>query len=310
MTGQWEDAFVGAIEAGGTKFVCATGTGPHDLARATFRTGDDPAQVLPMVTAWLAEQQRQRGTLRAIGVASFGPVDLDRSSPTYGYITSTPKPGWRNTDIVGPLRKAFPGIAVGFDTDVSGATLGEQHWGNGQGLTDFVYITIGTGIGAGAMAGGQLVHGLVHPEMGHMMLPRVPGDEFAGVCPFHGACWEGLCAGPALLKRTGMPAEQLPPDHEAWALEAQYIAYALANLVCVLSPQRIILGGSVRKAGRLGQERLFEMIRAKVQEALNGYVVSPALAGEIDRHVVPPLLGDDAGICGAIALAQEAWRVA
>lgn len=305
MTEERHNLLVGAIEAGGTKFVCAVGAGPHDLVRATFPTGNDPEQVLSAVTCWLTDQQRQRGTLRAIGVASFGPLDLSSDSPTYGHITSTPKPGWRNTDIVGPLRRAFPGIPVGFDTDVNGAALGEYRWGNGVGLTDFVYITIGTGIGAGAMVGGQLLHGLVHPEMGHMLLPRVPEDTFAGVCPYHGACWEGLCSGPALLKRTGMPAEQLPPDHEAWELETQYIAYALANLVCALSPQRIILGGSVRKAGQLGQERFFQMIRGKVQAALNGYIVSPALAEGIDRFIVPPLLGDDAGICGAVALAQD-----
>ena len=302
---KYGNVLVGAIELGGTKIVAAVGSGPHDLTRTEFPTGDDPPQVLATVTGWLAAQQRQRGTLQAIGVASFGPVDLNRESPAYGHITSTPKPGWRNADIVGPLHRAFPAIPVGFDTDVNGAALGEFRWGNGRGLTDFVYITIGTGIGAGAMAGGQLLHGLVHPEMGHMMLPRVPGDAFAGVCPFHGACWEGLCSGPALLKRTGMPAQELPPGHEAWALEAQYIAYALASLVCVLSPQRIILGGSVRKAGRLGQERFFALIRTRLQAVLNGYIVSPALAESIDRYVVPPLLGDNAGICGAIALAQE-----
>jgi fructokinase len=306
MTRKLGSVLVGAIEAGGTKFVCAVGTGPQDLTRSEFATGDRPERVLAQVTTWLAGQQRQRGKLRAIGIGSFGPLDLHPGSPTYGYITSTPKPGWRDTDVLGAVRQAFPNVPIGFDTDVNAAALGEYRWGNGAGLTDFVYVTIGTGIGAGAMAGGQLLHGLVHSEMGHMMVPRVAGDTFPGVCPYHGACWEGLCTGPALLKRTGMPAEQLSPDHEAWALETQYIAYALANIVCVLSPQRIILGGSVRKAGGLGSERFFQMIRVKVQQALNGYIVSPALAEGIDRYIVPPLLGDDAGVCGAIALAQEA----
>lgn len=306
MTVQEHTALVGAIEAGGTKFVCAVGSSPHDLTRATFATGDEPARVLAEVTAWFAAQERQRGNLQAIGIGSFGPVDLHRGSPTYGYITSTPKPGWRNTDIVGAVRAAFPDIPIGFDTDVNAAALGEHRWGNAAGLSDFVYVTIGTGIGAGAMVGGRLLHGLVHSEMGHMFIPRLPGDTFPGVCPYHGACWEGLCTGPALLKRTGMPAEQLPADHEAWALETQYIAYALANLVCILSPQRIILGGSVRKAGRLGSKRFFQMIRGKMQQALNGYIVSSALAEGIDEYIVPPLLGDDAGVCGAIALAQQA----
>jgi fructokinase len=300
------DALVGGIEAGGTKFVCAVGTGQHDLTRTTFATGDHPERVLSAVTGWLAEQQRQRGTLQAIGIGSFGPLDLNRDSPTYGTITSTPKPGWRNTDVLGAVRRAFPGVPLGFDTDVNAAVLGEHRWGSGSGLTDLVYVTIGTGIGAGAIVAGQLLHGLVHPEMGHMLLPRVPGDTFAGVCPYHGACWEGLCSGPSLHKRWGMPAEDLPPDHEAWALEAQYIAYALANLVCVLSPQRVILGGSVCKAGRLGPEPFFQMIREKVPAALNKYIVSPALSDDIDSFIVPPDLGEDAGVCGAIALAQGA----
>ena len=306
MTKKNNGVLVGAIEAGGTKFVCAVGTGPQDLHRTEFPTGDDPARVLSQVMDWLGEQQRRRGTLQAIGIASFGPVDLNDASPTYGYITSTPKAGWRNTDIVGAVRRAFPNIPVGFDTDVNAAALGEYRWGNGVGLQDLLYVTIGTGIGAGGMVGGRLLHGLVHPEMGHMLLPRVPGDIFEGVCPYHGACWEGLCSGPALLRRSGMPAEQLPPEHEAWALETQYIAYAVVNMVCLLSPRRVIIGGSVRKAGRLGPERFFQMVREKVQATLKGYVVSPALNEEVGSFIVPPLLGDDAGVCGAIALAQGA----
>ena len=306
MTRKRSETLVGAIEAGGTKFVCAVGTSPQDLIRTEFPTGDRPAQVLSEVTNWLGEQQRTRGNLQAIGIGSFGPVDLDNSSPTYGYITSTPKLAWKNTDIVGAVRRTFPDMPVGFDTDVNAAALGEYYWGSATGLEDFVYITIGTGIGAGGFAGGELLHGLVHPEMGHMLLRRVPGDTFEGACPFHGACWEGLCSGPAIMKRSGMPAPDLPPDHEAWSLETQYIAYALANIVCVLSPRRIIIGGSIRKAGRLGSDRFFQMIREKVQLALNGYVASPALGEDIDGFIVPPLLGDDAGVCGAIALAQEA----
>lgn len=298
---------VGAIEAGGTKFVCAVGSGPGErlTARVEFPTGDNPAALMERVVAWLLEQEAQGGGLEALGVASFGPVDLDTTSPTYGFITSTPKPGWQNADILGPLQCAFPGRLIGFDTDVNGAGLGERFWGAAAGLDDFVYITIGTGIGAGGMARGQLLHGLVHPEIGHILLPRVAGDTFEGACPFHGACWEGLCSGPALEKRTGVPAHQLPPDHPAWALETQYIAYAIANLVCTLSPKRVIVGGSVRKAGQLGEAAFFAQIREKVRAALNGYVVSPSLSADgIESYIVPPLLGDDAGVCGAIALAQ------
>lgn len=299
------DALVGAIEAGGTKFVCAVGTCPQDLSRTEFPSGDNPEHLLSEVTHWFREQQRRRGMLQAIGIASFGPIDLHQDSPTYGYITSTPKPGWKNTDLLGAVQRAFPDLPIAFDTDVNGAALGEFYWGNGAGLRDFVYLTIGTGIGGGVMVGGQLLHGLIHSEMGHLLLPRLPGDTFAGVCPFHGACWEGLCSGPALLARAGMTAEEIPPEHEAWDREIQYIAYAVANLVCVLSPQRLIIGGSVRKGGRLGQDRFFRMIRERVRIALNGYLVSPALQEEIDNFIVPPLLGDDAGVCGAIALARQ-----
>ena len=300
---------VGAVEAGGTKFVCAVGTGPGDglRDRVQFASGDDPARVLQEVVAWFRDRQEGHGRLTALGVASFGPVDLDEASPTYGYITSTPKPGWGNTDVVGPLRNAFPKLPIGFDTDVNGAAMGERRWGAAQGLEDFVYVTVGTGVGGGGMARGKLLHGLVHPEMGHMGLPRVAGDDFEGNCPFHGRCWEGLCAGPAIEKRAGMPAEALPPDDPAWDITMQYMAHALANLACVLSPRRIIVGGSVRKAGQLGEQRFFAGVRDAFRSVLAGYIRSPALSeAGIDEFIVPPHLGDDAGVCGAIALAQAA----
>jgi fructokinase len=298
---------VGAIEAGGTKFVCAVGHGPGSgiLARERFATGDDPARVMRNVTQWLLDRQQQHGSLAALGVASFGPVDLDKGSPDYGKITTTPKPGWRKANILGPLENAFPGIPAGFDTDVNGAALGEATWGTAQGLEDFIYVTAGTGIGGGGMARGRLLHGLVHPEMGHMGLPRIDGDDFEGTCPFHGRCWEGLCSGPAIAKRTGMPAESLPPDHPAWDLTIRYMAHAFFNLTCVLSPRRIILGGSVRKAGQLGEAAFFEKLRASFITVAAGYIDSPAVDKEgIRQFIVPPVLGDDAGVCGAIALAH------
>lgn len=304
-----QDLLVGAVEAGGTKFVCAVGMGPGDglLDRAQFPTGDDPRRVLGDLCAWFDERQAEHGPLTALGIASFGPVDLDPRSPTHGFITSTPKSGWANTDIVGPLRQAFPGIPVGFDTDVNGAALGEQRWGAAQGLEDFVYVTVGTGIGGGGMSRGNLLHGLVHPEMGHMGLPTVPGDDFEGVCPFHGRCWEGLCSGPAIEKRAGLSAEQLSPADPAWEITTRYMAHALVNLTCVLSPKRIIVGGSVRKAGQLGETRFFEGMRTAFRSAMADYIVAPELAESgIASFIVPPLLGDDAGVCGAIALAQAA----
>lgn len=299
----------GAIEAGGTKFVCAVASGVDGelRERVRFPTGDDPSALMETVVDWFANQEERYGEFASLGVASFGPVDIDESSPTYGYITSTPKPGWRDSDLLGPLRAAFPGRPIGFDTDVNGAALGEQRWGAAQGLDDFIYITVGTGIGGGGMSRGRLLHGLVHPEMGHMGLPRVAGDEFEGNCPFHGRCWEGLCSGPAIEKRAGRAAPELAPDDPAWDITIRYMAHALVNLACVLSPRRIIVGGSVRKAGQLGEKRFFERVRSGFREIMADYIVSPALSQDgIDDFIVPPVLGDDAGIRGAVALAQNA----
>lgn len=303
-----DDRLVGGIEAGGTKFVCALGTGPGEglRARVQMPTTNDPRQVLRDVAAWFIEQQKNLGNIASLGVASFGPVDLDRESSTYGFITSTPKPGWRNTDLLGSLRKVFPDIPIGFDTDVNGAALGEYRWGKARGVADFVYITIGTGIGAGGMVGGKLVHGLVHPEMGHMRLVQEAGDSFAGVCRYHGACWEGLCSGPAMEARAGVAAHRLQADHPAWRLEMKYVAQAIGNLVCVLSPRKIIVGGSVRKGGQLGEAAFFAGVRRDVRATLNGYVVSPWLEEKIDAYIEAPELGDDAGVCGAIALGLQA----
>lgn len=307
------EILVGAVEAGGTKFVCAVGTGPHDriLAKNSFPTGDDPERLLATISDWFRLQELKHGTIQALGIASFGPVDLRPESSTYGHITSTPKSGWRNTDLVGLLRRSFRDVPIGLDTDVNGAALGEFCWGSAVGLTDFVYITIGTGIGAGGMSGGRLLHGLVHPEMGHMMLPREPGDRFDGICPFHGACWEGLCSGLAMFKRSGVPAEDLPEDHPDWSIEAHYIASAIANITYVLSPQRVVIGGSLRKAGKLGQEKFLASIRSRLRQILNDYITSSLTREDIASYVVPPSLGDDAGICGAIALAHRQspnWR--
>jgi fructokinase len=299
----------GGIEAGGTKFVCALGDARSAalLARAEFATGSEPAALLRDVVAWFNAEAPRHGTLAGLGVACFGPVDLDELSPTYGFITTTPKRGWANTDVVGPLRCAFPGLPIGFDTDVNGAALGEGRWGAARDLHDFVYITVGTGIGGGGMVRGNLLHGLVHPEMGHIPMPVLDGDTFAGSCAFHGRCWEGLCAGPAMLARTGRPAEELSADDPAWDLAARYMAHALATLTYVLSPRRIIVGGSVRKAGRLGEAAFFTRLRRHFGEANAGYIASPALEGAaLERFIVPPTLGDDAGACGAIALAQNA----
>jgi fructokinase len=225
---------------------------------------------------------------------------VDPSSSGFGRITSTPKPGWRDVDLAGTLRTAFP-VPIGFDTDVNGAALGEGLWGAGRGLHTFAYLTIGTGIGGGGLIEGRRMHGLLHPEMGHMRIPRVPGDQFAGTCPFHGDCWEGMASGPAIAARWGQPAASLPPDHPAWELEAEYLALGVMNIICTLSPQRIILGGGV-----MHQPALFPRIRTKVLELLHGYVQAEALLNRSDEFIVPPGLGDNAGILGALALAREA----
>lgn len=300
---------VGGIEAGGTKFVCAVGTRPDDLIRTQFPTAADPSNTLREVTAWFLEQQARVGPLAAMGISSFGPVDLNPVSPTYGHVTSTPKPGWNHFDLVGEVSAALD-LPVGFDTDVNGAALGEHIWGAARGLSTFVYITVGTGVGGGGMADGRLLHGLVHPEMGHMLIPHdFAIDPFAGNCPYHGDCWEGLAAGPAFVGRWDAHAHELDADHPCWPLEAHYIGLALANIVCTMSPQRIILGGSVAKGGKMGQEKFFAMVQARLQDALGGYIQSKSILEHMDAFVVPPALKDDAGVCGAIALAQRKLNV-
>ena len=288
----------GGIEAGGTKFVCAVAADPDNiLAEKRFPT-TTPDETLGQAITFFQEQAK-RVQLEGIGIAAFGPVNLNPQSDTYGYITKTPKKGWTNTDFIGAIQSAF-NVPVGFDTDVNGAALGEQRWGAAQGLDTFIYLTIGTGVGGGCMAGGKLLHGLVHPEMGHMRLPHdLEKDPFAGLCPFHGDCFEGLAAGPAINARWRQPAETLPDDHPAWALEAEYIALALNNLIVTHSPQRIILGGGV-----MAQPQLFPLVRQRVLALLNGYVDAPEILENIDAYIVPPALGNMAGILGAIALAK------
>jgi len=290
----------GGIEAGGTKFVCAVGTGPDDLrAQVRFPT-TTPAESIGQAIEFFERQQREKDPLAGVGIASFGPVDPNPHSPTFGYITTTPKPGWAHTDFAGAVRRALR-VPVGFDTDVNGAALAERRWGAARGLDTFVYLTIGTGIGGGGMVGGQLIHGLLHPEMGHFRVPHDrERDPFDGVCPYHGDCLEGLATGPALEARWGRPAEKLPVHHPAWELEADYLALGLVSIICILSPQRVILGGGVMK-----QRRLFPLVRRRVQELLNGYLQAPAILDRIDDYIVPPALGSRAGVLGAIALARH-----
>ena len=287
----------GGIEAGGTKFVCAVGTGPDDLrAESRFPTTTPDETLARTIDFFRAAPGG--GRLAAVGIASFGPVDLDPRSSTWGHITTTPKPGWAGTDLAGPIGRAL-GVPVGFDTDVNGAALGEYRWGAARGLDSFVYLTVGTGIGGGAVIRGRPLHGLVHPEMGHLLIARRAGDDYAGRCPFHGSCLEGLASGPAMEERWGARAETLDSDHPAWELEAHYLASGLANLVCALSPQRIVLGGGVME-----QRQLFPLVRRKLGELLNEYVQAAAITRENEEFIRPPGLGRRSGVLGAIALAE------
>jgi fructokinase len=282
----------GGIEAGGTKWVCGIGTGPDDLhALETFPT-TTPAETLARAAAFFD----QNGGVSAIGVGSFGPIDLRA-----GRITTTPKPGWAGTDVVSVLHGAL-GVPVAFDTDVNAAALGEGRWGAAMGLDTFCYFTVGTGIGGGVIAGGRLVHGLIHPEVGHMLIPHDRArDPFGGSCPFHGDCFEGLAAGSAIEWRWGKPGEELGGRSGVWELEAEYLALGVVNVICIVSPQRVILGGGVMK-----QPSLLPLVRARVRELLAGYIVAPALADGLDEYIVGPALGDRAGVLGAIELARLA----
>jgi fructokinase len=242
--------------------------------------------------------QAKRTPLTALGIASFGPLDLDSRSPTFGFITTTPKPGWQHVDLTTPLRRAL-GVPVTVDTDVNGAALAEHRWGSGRGVGTLVYVTVGTGIGGGALVDGRPVHGLIHPEMGHVRVPHDrTRDPFDGTCPHHGDCWEGLASAPALAARWGREAEALPDDHPAWELEAHYLALGLTSVVLVLSPERIVLGGGV-----MTRMQLYPAVRRELAALIGGYLRTPALGAGIEAYVVPPALGDRAGVLGALAIA-------
>lgn len=287
---------IGAIEAGGTKFVCGIGNEHGEiLDRISFPT-EEPKQT----TQRAADYFKDKG-IQALGVGSFGPLDLDTDSPTYGHVTTTPKPGWANYDLLGHLRSEL-NVPAGFDTDVNAAAFGEARWGAAQGLDSCVYYTVGTGIGVGVYAGGQRVHGLVHPEGGHVPVRRHPDDDFAGTCPYHGDCLEGMAAGPALGKRWGQGGDTLPENHPAWEIEAHYLAEAVTGAILLLSPKKVILGGGV-----MHQQQLFPLIREKVSRNLNGYVASSVL-DDLDTYIVPPGLGDNAGLAGSLALGIEALK--
>ena len=285
----------GGMEGGGSKFICAVGSGKGEIVEEVRFPTTTPGETIDQAIAFF-----QKYNLSAIGLAPFGPLDLNPTSPSYGSITATPKPGWAGTNVVAAFQRIFD-VPLAFELDVNAAAFGEYSLvTENQGLESLVYFTIGTGIGAGVIINGKVTHGLTHPEAGHMRLPHdCKKDPFPGICPFHGDCFEGMASGPALARRWRKSAETFPDNHPAWELEAAYIAYALVNVIVTLSPQRIVLGGGVME-----HQPLFPSIRGKVRGLLNGYLASPVLAGTMEDYIVPPSLGRRSGVLGALALAK------
>lgn len=292
------DTLYGGIETGGTKFVCIVGGGPQRILEQVRIPTTTPEETLRRVIEFF-QPFVSSAKIKRIGVGSFGPLDLGVDSPTYGFITSTPKSGWGNTDLAGILERGLQ-IKIALDTDVNAAALGEYTWGASAGLDPLLYVTIGTGIGGGYIKDGRPLSGMANTEMGHIRIPHDPErDPFPGSCPFHGDCFEGLASGPAIRQRFDEPGEIIPEDDPFWDVEAGYIASALMNYILVLSPRRIILGGGVMQ-----NNTLFPKIRDGVREALNGYVGTSSLAEDIAEYIVPPGLGNQSGVLGALALAM------
>jgi fructokinase len=298
-----EAPLIAAIEAGGTKFNCALGRGPGEILETVRIPTTEPKQTLEEVGRWLSLVKSRHGAFAAIGVGCFGPVDLDEKSQTYGYITTTPKPGWQNTDVLGGLKNRFQ-VPMAFDTDVNGAALGEYLWGAGQQKDPLVYVTIGTGVGGGVLVNGRLLHGLLHPEIGHMQVPPPKKSKAVmrrGQCPFHAHCVEGYVSGPAIAKRWGVRPERLPVDSPAWEEVGEVLAYLCMNLTLTLSPKRIILGGGVME-----QEQVLSMVHGAFIKLMNGYIRQPEMNAKIGDYITRPMLGANAGLLGALALGRRA----
>jgi len=283
---------LGALEAGGTKMVLAIGNENGEILDRVSMPTETPDITIPKIIEYFKGKN-----IEALGIGSFGPVDLDRNSKTYGYITSTPKLAWRNYDILGNIKKAL-NIPVGFDTDVNASALGEATWGTMKGLDSGIYITVGTGVGVGVLVNGKLLHGMLHPEAGHTLLSKHPDDHFEGNCPYHPNCMEALAAGPAIEKRWGKKAIELADKNEVWELEAYYLAQGIVNYILTLSPHKIVLGGGV-----MHQKQLFPLIRKQVLKLMNGYINTEQMK-DIDHYIVPASLNDNQGIMGCIQLAK------
>ncbi|HSN67749.1 MAG TPA: ROK family protein [Thermoanaerobaculia bacterium] len=297
------DPILGGIEAGGTKFVCVIARGPREILSGTRIPTTTPEETLGSAVAFFRTAAETAGAIEGFGVASFGPLEIDPGSPRYGRLMRTPKPGWVDIDLIAPLREAF-GAPVRIDTDVNGAGLAEALLGAGAGLRSIVYLTVGTGIGGGAIVDGEPLRGLSHPEMGHVPVPRHPGDAgFAGVCPFHGTCLEGMASGPAMRARWNVAAEELPDDHEGWEREAFYLAHLCVSASMFLAPELIVMGGGV-----MSRPSLLPAVRRWTRTLLAGYL--PKLERPLEEYIVAPALGERAGVLGALALAERAMHEA
>ena len=288
------------MELGGTKCICVLATGPADIRARIDLPTRDPPRTLAAIEAVLDEWRARGYAFAAIGLAAFGPLNLQRGAPRYGWVSRTVKVGWSDTELLGRFVRRY-GVPTGIDTDVNAAARAEGRWGGAQGLTDFVYVTVGTGIGAGVIVNGAPVSGANHTELGHIRIVRRPGDDFAGVCPFHGDCLEGLASGPAIESRTGRQPVALATDDPAWAPTAHALGQLCQTLVLTVAPRRIFLGGGVM----IGQPQLFGMIRASLQHSLNGYVDTEEVGQQIDRFIVPSGLGAAVAPLGALAVAAE-----
>jgi len=285
---------LGGLEARGSKMICAVGTEDGVLLDQTIIPTRGPKETMEDVIAYFRDKE-----IEALGIASFGPVDIHKNSDTYGYILDTPKEAWQHFNLLGTIRDALQ-VPVELETDMNGACLGELTFGCARGLDSVVYVSIGTGIGAGIAVNGQLLHGMIHPEAGHMLLRRHPRDGYEGSCPFHATCFEGLASGPAIAERWGRPAEELHNNATVWEMESHYIAQAMVNLILIMSPRVIILGGGVMK-----NEALFPMIRKRVKKILNEYLNTDELQN-LDQYIVPASLKGNQGVMGCIELARRA----
>lgn len=295
------EPLLAGVELGGTKCICILATGPGDIRRQAVVPTTRPETTLDAIERLLVSWRAECGPIAALGIASFGPLDLRPQSPTFGFIRATAKPHWVDTDVRGRLARILA-VPVGFDTDVNGAALAEHRWGNARGLDDIAYVTVGTGVGAGLIAGGSAVHGFGHPELGHLRIARLPGDAWPGSCPYHGDCVEGLASGTAIAARTGVAARELPPDHPAWVSVAFALGQLLHALVVTTSPRRILLGGGVLT----GQPHLLQQVRSQLKSSLNAYIEPAQSDPDLRDYIVPPGLGALAGPMGAIALAAGA----